>query len=72
MFVCLFVYKIAQFVQLAAIQLTIQHSSKYLFGFLLMRPDFAPTNGATIFEGKVHGGKIVFDDAVFLGSMNFS
>ena len=31
-FFCL--YKRTQFVQLAGIELTIQHSSKYLFGFL--------------------------------------
>ena len=29
-FVCLFVYKLTQFVQLAGIQIAIQHSSKYL------------------------------------------
>ena len=45
---CLLVYKITQ---LAGIQLTIHQSSKFLFGFLIIRPDFVLTDGATIFEG---------------------
>ena len=31
--------------------LTIQHSSKYPFGFLLIHPDFVQTGGVVIFEG---------------------
>ena len=49
----LFVYKRTQFVQLAGIWLTIQHSSKYLFGLLKIRPDFVLTGGVVIFEGYV-------------------
>ena len=47
----LFVYEITQFVQLAGIQLTIQYSSNYLFGFLVICPDFLLSDGATIFKG---------------------
>ena len=50
-FVCWLVYEINQFVQLAAIQLNIQHSSKYLFSFLIICLGFVITDGATIFEG---------------------
>ena len=48
LFVCLFVYKITQFVQLAGIQLAIQHYSKYISGLLIIWLDFVLTDGATI------------------------
>ena len=72
MFVCLFVYEITQFVLLAGIQLAIQHSSKYLFGFLIC-PDFTLTDCATVFEGmSILRGTSVFRDVISLGSIIFS
>ena len=72
-FLCLFVHKITQTFQLAGIQLKIQHSSKYLFHFLIIRPDFVLTDRATLFEGmSVLGGATAFCDVVSLGSMMFS
>ena len=66
----LFVYKRTQFVQLAGIWLTIQHSSKYLFGLLKIRPDFVLTGGVVIFGGmSVLACTVVFHDVVSLGSM---
>ena len=53
--------------------LTIQHSSKYLFGFLLICPDFVLTGGVVIFEGmSVFVCTRVFCDVVSLGSMILS
>ena len=53
--------------------LTIQHSPKYLFGFLLIRPDFVQTGGIVIFEGmSVFVCTRVFCDVVSLGSMILS
>ena len=71
---CLFVcYKITQFVELAGIQLTIQHFSKYLFDFLIIRPDFVLAYDGTIFEGmSVLGCAVVSRDVVSLGSMILS
>ena len=46
-----FVYKRIQFVQLADVWLSIQHSSKYLFGFLIICLNFVLTGGVVIFEG---------------------
>ena len=69
----LFVYKKAQFFQLAGIWLTIQHSSKYLFGFLIISPDFVLTGGVVIFEGiSVLACTTIFRDVVLLGSMILS
>ena len=71
-FFCLFVYEITQFVQLAGIQLTIQHSSKYF----LWIPNNVSTfcsDDATIFEGmSVLGGVTVFRDVTLLSSVIFS
>ena len=73
MFVCLFVYEITQFVLLAGIQLAIQHSSKYLFGFLIICPDFTLTDCARVFEGmSILRGTSVFRDVISLGSIIFS
>ena len=73
LFVCLFVYKGIQFVHLGDIWLTIQHSSKYLFVFLIIRPDFVLTGGVVIFEGmSVFVCRKVFFDVVSLGSMILS
>ena len=52
---------------------TIQHSSKYIFGFLVIRSDFVLTDGATMFESmSVLAGATVFRDDVSFGSMTFS
>ena len=74
MLVCLwFLCKITWFFQVAGIHLTIQHSSKYLFDFLIIHPDFVLTDGAAIFEGmSVLGVVTVPCDIVLLGSMIFS
>ena len=68
-----FVSEITQLVQLTGTQETIQHSSEYLFGLLIIRLDFVLTDGATIFKGmSVLCGLTVFHDVVSLGSMKFS
>ena len=73
LFVCLFVYRITQFVHLAGIQLTTQHFSKFPFGFLMIRPDLALIDDVTIFEVMlVVGGTSVFCDVISLGSIIFS
>ena len=62
LFLCLFVYKITHFVQLAGIQITIQHSSKYLFSFPNNPPRlcsncFVLIDGVALSEGmSVLGG----------------
>ena len=69
----MFVYKRIQFVDLGDIWLTIQHSSKYLFEFLIIRPDFVLTGGVIIFKGMlVFVCTKVFCDVVSLGSMTLS
>ena len=45
------IYKRIQFARLGDFLLTIQHSSKYLFSFLIIRPDFVLTGGVITFEG---------------------
>ena len=53
--------------------LTIQHSSKYLFGFLLICPDFVLTGGVVIFEGmSVFACTRVFCDVLSLDPMILS
>ena len=47
----LIVYRRIQFVHLGDIWLTIQHSTKYLFGFLIILLDFVLTGGVVIFDG---------------------
>ena len=69
----MFAYKRIQLVHLGDIWLTIQHSSKYLFGFSLIRPDFVLTGGVVIFEGmSVLAGTTFFCDVVSLGSVILS
>ena len=53
--------------------MTTQHSSKYLLGFLIIRPDFVLTGGVVRFEGmSVFVCTKVFGDVVSLGSMILS
>ena len=67
--ICLFIKEFNLFY----IWLTIQHSSKYLFGFSTIRPDFVLTGGAVIFEGiSVFVCTKVFCDVFSLGSVILS
>ena len=53
--------------------LTIQRSSEYLFGLLIVRPNFVLIHGATVFNGmSVFSGTAVVRDGVLAGSMIFS